>query len=264
MRYLYENSPERYAQDVVYSMNLTPPVDIYSVCNYYDIKVYYEDINVAEAYLIVAFGKKSIIINTRRIQYIPRQRFTIAHEIGHFFIPWHKSQCVCDKIGNFDPLNSVENEADIFASELLIPIASILPRIEGRTVTLDLIKELAQEYNVSLTAMAKKVIDNTDEKVIALIYYNDGAKYPLAISRTFDFNLKPGIIKTSAAKDLLLNRYRNEFIKRILRFDVWFHQSDNNDFEIVEESLYQPYLNRVFTILRTANDFDYFDAFLDR
>lgn len=86
MRYLYENSPECYVQDVVYLMSLTSPVDIYSVCDYYDIKVHYEDINAAEAYLIVASGKKPIIINTRRIQYIPRQRLTIAHKIGHFFI----------------------------------------------------------------------------------------------------------------------------------------------------------------------------------
>jgi len=42
MRYLYENNPERYAQDVVCSMNLTSPVDIYGICYSYDIKVCFQ------------------------------------------------------------------------------------------------------------------------------------------------------------------------------------------------------------------------------
>lgn len=260
MRYLYENSPERYAQDVVYSMNLTPPVDIYSVCNSYDIKVCFEDISAAEAFLVVTAGKKSIIINERKILYAPRQRFTIAHEVGHFFIPWHHSQCACYKIGDFDTSNATENEADIFASELLIPTTSLISKIRGRTITLELIKELAQEYNVSLGAMTRKVIAYTDEKVIALLYYGTGRKIVQAQSRNFDLHLRPDVIRASAAKELLNSRYSNESMKRILNCGEWFVET-NNDFEIVEESMYQPNFSRVFTILRTANDSDYFDAF---
>lgn len=260
MRYLYENSPERYAQDVVYSMNLTPPVDIYSVCDSYDIKVCFEDISTAEAFLVVTSIRKSIIINDRKTLYIPRQRFTIAHEVGHFFIPWHSSQCACYKIGDFDTRNITENEADIFASELLIPTASLIPMIEGRTITLELIKELAQQYNVSLGAMARKVIAYTDEKVIALLYYATGRKIVQAQSRNFDLRLRPGVIQASASKELLNSRYSNESMRRILNCGEWFMEADT-EIEIVEESLYQPNYSRVFTILRIANDSDYFDAF---
>ncbi|NLL07327.1 MAG: ImmA/IrrE family metallo-endopeptidase [Clostridiaceae bacterium] len=260
MRYLYENSPERYAQDVVCSMNLAPPVDIYGICDSYDIKVCFEDICTAEAFLVVTSRRKSIIINERKILYMPRQRFTIAHEVGHLFIPWHTSQCACYKIGNFDTSNATENEADMFASELLIPTASLIPKIEGRIITLELIKELAQEYNVSLGAMTRKVIANTDEMVMALLYYGTGGKIIQAQSRDFDLHLRPGIIQSSAAKELLNSRYGNESMKRILNCGEWFMEA-NNDFEIVEESMYQPHFSRVFTILRVANDFDYFDAF---
>jgi Zn-dependent peptidase ImmA (M78 family) len=262
MNYLYANSPELYAQDILYTLELTPPIDIHKVCEAFDIKVYYEDIKAAEAFLVVSQGKKSIIINERKILYIPRQRFTIAHEVGHFFIPWHSSQCACYKIGDFNSSNSDENEADVFASELLIPSSTIIERTKGKGITLELIKELAQEYNVSLAAMARKIIDNTDEKVIALIYYSNGTKLIQSKSKSFDLNLKPGVIKTSAAKELLLSRYGNESMKRIVSVDVWF-QENTNEFEIVEESLCQPNFNRVFTILRVANGSDYFDAFFD-
>lgn len=260
MRYLYENCPERYAQDVVYSMRLTPPVDIYSVCDFYDIKISFEDISTAEAFLVVSSGKKLIIINERKILYTPRQRFTIAHEVGHFFIPWHSSRCACYKIGNFDTSDTSENEADIFASELLIPTFSLIPKIEGKTITLELIKQLAQEYNVSLGAMTRKVIAYTDEKVLALLYYRTGRKIIQEKSKNFDLHLRPDVIQASAAKELLNSRYSNESMSRILNCGEWFIE-ENNDFEIVEESIYQPNFSRVFTLLRIANDFDYFDAF---
>ncbi|WP_055666911.1 ImmA/IrrE family metallo-endopeptidase [Desnuesiella massiliensis] len=261
--YLYENSPELYAQDILSSLNLTPPVDIFKVCEAYDLKVNYENISSAEALLIVSQGKKNIIINDRKILYIPRQRFSIAHEVGHFFIPWHsRNMCTCTNIGDFSSDNLEENQADVFASELLIPTDKLLSRISGKAISMELIKELAQEFNVSLGAMTRKVISNSDDKIIALIYYSNGRKIVQAKSSSFDLNLKPGIIRGSAAKELLHNRYSNETVKRILSCDVWL-QENSHDFEIVEESLYQPNFSRVFTLLRVANHADYMDAFFD-
>ncbi|HYE12459.1 MAG TPA: ImmA/IrrE family metallo-endopeptidase [Patescibacteria group bacterium] len=244
-------------------MKLTPPIDILEVCKAYDLKVYNEDIKSAEAFLIVSQGKKSIIINEKKIPYIPRQRFTIAHEVGHFIIPWHEGQYKCKHIGDFNTSDIHENEANIFASELLVPTASIVDSIKGKTVTLELIKEMAQEYSVSLVAMSRKVIENTDEKVMALFYYSNGNKLVQARSKNFQYALKPGVINRSAAKELLQSRYRNESIKRILRRESWF-SGFSGDFDIVEESLCQPTYGRVFTILRAAKDFDYFDAFFEQ
>lgn len=102
----------------------------------------------------------------------------------------------------------------------------------------------------------------TKDKIIALIYYSNGRKIIQAKSSSFDLNLKLGIIRGSAAKDILHNRYSNETVKRILSCDVWFNEN-SYDFEIVEESLYQPNFSRVFTILRLANNTDYMDAFFD-
>ncbi|MDS0526069.1 ImmA/IrrE family metallo-endopeptidase [Clostridium sp. SHJSY1] len=262
MRYLYENNPEIYAQDILSALNLTPPIDIFKVCESYDIKVNYENINSAEALLIVSQGKKNIIINDKKILYVPRQRFSIAHEVGHFFIPWHSNMCTCSNIGDFNSDNIEENQADIFASELLIPTNILHDKIQDKVITLDLIKELAQDFNVSLGAMTRKIIANTEDRVMALIYYGNGRKIVQAKSGSFELNLKSGIIKGSAAKELLHNRYSNENVKRILSCDIWFKEN-SDDFEIVEESLYQPKFSRVFTLLRVARHTDYIDAYFD-
>lgn len=258
IKYIYDN-PELYAQDILLSLQLTPPIDVFKICETYDLNVNYENISSAEALLIISKQKKNIIINDRKISYKPRQRFTIAHEIGHFFIPWHANVYECSNVGNFCSDNTEENEADIFASELLIPSNILFPITNNKTINLELIMELAREFNVSLTAMARKVILNTQQKVIVLFYYNNGTKFVQAQSEGFDFILKPGVILGSAAKELLQNRSSNgnEIVKKTLRSNVWFSENVM-ECEVVEESLNQPNFNRVFTLLRIANDFDYY------
>ena len=38
--------------------------------------------------------KLKIVINSD-IEYMPRKRFTIAHELGHIFIGWHDDVTIC-------------------------------------------------------------------------------------------------------------------------------------------------------------------------
>lgn len=69
-------------------------------------------------------SKPTILINSRT--YLRRQRFTLAHEIAHYFIPWHAGLIIC----HIDPKNNMRNyiykemesEANRFASELLMPL----------------------------------------------------------------------------------------------------------------------------------------------
>lgn len=86
-----------------------------------------------------------------------RQRFTIAHEIGHFAL--HR-----DRIGNGirDTIlyrsklsNSLEAEANRFAATLLMPISKIRSSLIARSLarTREAAKVLAEEYEVSVDAM---------------------------------------------------------------------------------------------------------------
>lgn len=69
-----------------------------------------------------------ITINTKpKRNFYARKRFTLAHEIAHVVIPWHTgtAQCLTDNIyvpGSDGKLIDIqEKEANVFASELLIP-----------------------------------------------------------------------------------------------------------------------------------------------
>lgn len=76
--------------------------------------------------------KLKIVINAD-IEYLPRKRFTIAHELGHIFIGWHDDVTVCQTDNEYSMHNMLdiqEKEANVFASELLMPTDWVKEKIE--------------------------------------------------------------------------------------------------------------------------------------
>lgn len=69
-----------------------------------------------------------------------RMRFTLAHELGHLVM--HRF-----------PTESMEPEANEFASALLMPAADIRPSFRGRRVTLQLLAALKPEWKVAMQAL---------------------------------------------------------------------------------------------------------------
>jgi hypothetical protein len=107
----------------------------------------------------------------------PRGRFTLAHELGHYFIDEHRKALVsgvvrphssfCDK-----PSAQVvrEREADLFASNLLIPrkrCAAFLRRARKR---LSGIVDIAEKFGVSVSSAAIRYVDDEVEPSIVIYW----------------------------------------------------------------------------------------------
>lgn len=96
-----------------------------------------------------------------------RVRFTQAHELGHFVLHrlarerFHCSQG--DMLDWFE--KSIEAEADLFASYLLMPLEDFR-RQEAPVMDLDVLGACAERYGVSLTAAILKWISYTDQKAV--------------------------------------------------------------------------------------------------
>jgi len=89
-----------------------------------------------------------------------RGRFTLAHELGHYFIDTHR---IGLKKGILEPhpslinrkqFNSIEREADYFASCLLMPESRFNQDIFKKKFNFQLIDSLCTQYKVSRTACA--------------------------------------------------------------------------------------------------------------
>ena len=106
-----------------------------------------------------------------------RQRFTLAHDLGHFVL--HRDSHAsfnCDKESIYtgaDTLKLIEREADEFASNLLMPGDLLRQRITGKRIDFHLLGELAKEFGVSLEAMCIRLIKFTEQRAV-LVYWDYG------------------------------------------------------------------------------------------
>jgi hypothetical protein len=88
------------------------------------------------------------------------QRFTIAHELGHFFLPGHPEAIHAmggahmSRAGFTGPAFSIEVEADHFASGLLLPTSLVRRHLSDEPIGLEGIETLASISCCSLTASA--------------------------------------------------------------------------------------------------------------
>lgn len=128
----------------------------------------------AEARLIRK-GEHGIIRVRENIPEVGRKRFAIAHELGHWELHPDISQMdLYSETGmkgyGSDP---VEIEANIFASELLMPTKLYRPRCEGVNPNLQLISNLASQFQTSLTSAVVRFVEETDQSC-AVVFSEDG------------------------------------------------------------------------------------------
>ena len=120
---------------------------------------------------LVRKGKRGIIRTKLGIREPGRRRFAVAHELGHWFLHEAESQyfvCTAEQMRDYKG-SPLEVEANIFASELLMPTALFRPIAENAAPTLESISSLADTFVTSLTATGIKFVDqNRHECVLVL------------------------------------------------------------------------------------------------
>lgn len=117
-----------------------------------------------------------------------RQRFSVAHELGHYRLKSH-----CDPglqsalLAGHIPQAQVyalkcEGQANEFATELLLPYPLLKPLLKTIDFKNDLYKsveEIADMFDVSMTAALKRIATTLDIPVIAIHFAPDGKCYQL-------------------------------------------------------------------------------------
>ena len=110
-----------------------------------------------------------------------RQRFTIAHELGHFVLHRDRQpRFNCDKESvhsGHETMRLIEREADDFASNLLMPGDRLREWISNGRIDLHVLGAIAKRFQVSFEALCIRFIKFTSQRAI-LVYWDNGyAKY---------------------------------------------------------------------------------------
>ena len=105
-------------------------------------------------------GRFHIFCNLERARRAdaPRARFTLAHELGHYYLDEHRNvlaagrACAHRSQCQYESSNLAEQEADHFASNLLMPPARFLARARSIRPGFEGIVSLAQHFQTSITS----------------------------------------------------------------------------------------------------------------
>jgi len=154
----------------------TPPIDPLAIIKQEPL-IYAEGADFGNAFdgCLEYLGKRYLLgYNTKYNRHEdaplhPRARFTIAHELGHYFLDTHRNllqsagfrySCTTER---FESDTEMELQADYFATGLLMPSAIIAP-IVNRTPEPDLatIQEVSRKFQVSMTSMLHRWVKISD------------------------------------------------------------------------------------------------------
>ncbi len=119
---------------------------------------------------LVRRGDSAVITVRNTLSYAGQTRFVIAHELGHFFLHPKTRQIETahkEQAANWSERQEAEEyEANLFAAELLMPKSLMRSRITGREPSFELIKQLAAEFDTTLTATAAQFVLTTTEECV--------------------------------------------------------------------------------------------------
>ena len=200
---------------------------------------------------------KKIFILYHPIVISPRVRFSIAHELGHFYIPEHRKLLITGKSHNsktgFVSNKRVEREADEFASHLLVPENYLNVLLLKRTfLTLKDLLELANELQVSATAMAIRYVNMTPEPCAVILSQDGQQKFYLASEEMeytgFQWRGRKDIPWDSASSEATKSQGSGKVFEKQSDSDVWFSKR-KRECEIWEESFPLGYTGLVLTML---------------
>lgn len=121
----------RLAREMLWECGVDEPskIDPFVIVGRRRIYVIYGKLDGATAQ-ILRHGERAIIRVSDQIVQIGRLRFTIAHEVAHYLLG-HRIPSKLD-VGATSPFTAhQEREADVFATEFLMPEAWVLPLCVG-------------------------------------------------------------------------------------------------------------------------------------
>jgi Zn-dependent peptidase ImmA (M78 family) len=163
-------SPEiKMARKIIRKHSLVVPFDLDELVKQY-AKITYMEIpvdGVDGVCLNLKAVKKNptVIINENSAR--TRQKFTLAHELGHIIIPWHIGTFIDDADENAASTDTLywqmESEANRFASELLMPFDWIFSLYQKNPETQFLISQICRHCGVSEQAASIRLSNAIEE-----------------------------------------------------------------------------------------------------
>lgn len=227
--------------------------------------IYLEESNLNGEYGRIVFNERCGIMRIdKSIKEYGQRRTVIAHELGHFKLHQNKLKgCTKLELLTHQINQPQENEANVFAAELLMPEEWIREFMRGKKPGKYILSDFCEYFNVSISSAALR-ISLLDIFPVAVIMSKDGVVQWSSISKSFPFKWIPKGYKVnnnSYSYDLFekmkkqVNGVYADFsegtgFEEVLA-DAWFWEDRNykKNFFMYEYNVPMPAYSSVLTIL---------------
>lgn len=246
-----------HAERILLSLGIGAPseIDLEAIAWSRGAVVNYRPLDRCEATIVGSKRKAVIAVNSRSSP--ERQRFSLAHELGH----WHHHKgrmlfCSGRDVCNFgnDALNP-ERHADAFASDLILPNYLLGLRLRKiKRLTLTAAREVADEYSASLTATLFKITLQNRFPIVIACYNKTRRRWferaPMIQPWWFP---AATLDRATFAGEMLFNEGPEENFPRKMPAEAWFNFKGCDRFEVEEQSFLLPD-DEIMTVLRLPDE----------
>ncbi len=223
---------------ILSELGISEPAEIHieAVAAYCGATIIYEPLDGCEAQILGHGNRAIITVNSDSSR--PRQRFSAAHELGHWMFDRGRIAFACSEdsfLQGWDAHNP-ERRANKYAAELLLPTRMLILRAKTQPITFETVRKLARVFETSLTATAIRLVELGEHPAMVVCSDNNGRKWftasPIVPSALWP-SRKPG--RGSIAARLLAGEKGLE--PQLVDSSEWVTHADSYRYCIYEDSL---------------------------
>ena len=205
---------------------------------------------------LVRKGKRGIIRTHSGIREEGRKRFAIAHEMGHWFLHEAESQyfvCTAEQMRDYKG-SPMEVEANLFASEFLMPTALFRPLAGDVEPRLEQVKSLAGTFNTSLTATGMKFVDINKHECILVLSTNKVIAWSKQQGNRSGLRIEKGMKLHPESLAFHVTGPVGKLEPEVVKSETWIaHNWYERQIEVTEQSWALENYNSVLTMLVVAD-----------
>ncbi len=229
-------------------------IDVYAIAGIEDLFIEERVLPSFEGELVYKDNIGIISIDSRIFE-TGQKKFTIAHELGHYFNSGKRAGsyfCSGLDIRGIKQNIAAEADANEFAAELLMPEELFRSFTKGKKFGKEILSGIAAYFGVSLSAAAMRYAEIGGYPV-AVIMSKDGVVKWSSINKYFPFKfIRPGskVSPSSYAHELFKGEKISTDVETILA-DAWFWEDFNykRDYFLFEQNIPMYRYNAVLTVL---------------
>lgn len=213
-------------------------IDVEAIAYHYGAFVAKEKLSGSAARIIGKGDRAFITVDSSGLP--ARQRFSVAHELGHWMIHRGKlSTLICsdkDLVTGWK-VDDPERSANRFAADLLMPSFLFSPAAKNRPIIFDSVRELCTEFRTSLTATAIRFVESGSFTSMLVCSTSNGVKWKFRnrdVPEEIQLRDAPGSY-TNAAEMLAGKSPQTNPVD--IQASDWFTHPRSKHYEVCEDSI---------------------------